>query len=230
VSVIDTVKNKVIDTIQLSSGPLGVAIRSHGERAYVTGSNTVYVIDISTNTVIASIPTTFTPSAIAITPDGTRAYAPAHANGDVYVISTATNTLIATIKTDPGLLSIAISPDGTRAYVADPGPAARTSVIDTTINKVIATIPVGGPPPFLAVTPDGSKLYVGTTGVLRAIDLSTNLVVAQIPFECTLGIAIHAAPQVPRSIDDCKDRGYQQFGLAFSNQGQCLKYAREHAN
>lgn len=178
---------------------------------------------------ITSIPVGSRPYMIDITPDGTRAYAPAHSNGDVYVISTATSTVIDTIKTDAGVLSIAISPDGTRAYVSSPFPG-RTSVIDITINEVIATIPVGSPPPFLAVTPDGSRVYVDGQGVVTAIDTATNTVVGRIFLECALGIDIHAAPQVPQSTDDCKGGGYQRFGLAFSNQGQCLKFVREHAN
>jgi hypothetical protein len=44
-------------------------------------------------------------------------------------------------------------------------------------------------------------------------------------------VAFGTLPEVPHSKDDCKGSGFQRFSvLAFRNQGQCIKYANEHAN
>jgi YVTN family beta-propeller protein len=79
VSVIDTARNKVVATIPVGGGPVGVAItsggndpserddRSHQPLAYVTNSvdNTVSVIDTASNKVVATIPVGAGPFAVA---------------------------------------------------------------------------------------------------------------------------------------------------------------------
>lgn len=249
ISVIDTSTNTVIATITDSAGPLGIVLTPDGARAYVSNAlGSVSVVDTSTNTIVTDIPVTdfpvpgfgfpaFNLVAIAITPDGTRAYVVSNSTAKTYVISTVSNTVIATIRTDPGSpLSIAISPDGTRAYTATVATAgnigAHVAVIDTATNTIIARIAAGGAPPFVGVTPDGTRLYVDALMAVTIIDTSTNTIVTQIPLGLSMGgVAFGTLPQVPRSKDDCKDGGYQRFGaLAFPNQGQCLKYVKEHAN
>ena len=57
VSVIDTLTNKVIKTVNVGPGPGGVAATPDGKKVYVTNfnSNTVSVIDTATNTVTATV-------------------------------------------------------------------------------------------------------------------------------------------------------------------------------
>ena len=39
------------------------------------------------------------------------------------------------------------------------------------------------------------------------------------------------APLISQSKDDCKEGGYQRFhSLGLRNQGQCIKYVKEHRN
>jgi len=88
------------------------------------------------------------------------------------------------------------------------------------------------------VTPDGTRLYVDairlispfqSTAFVAVVDTATKTVVAEIPFLCPWAIAFNAP--TPQSKDDCKNGGYQRFGSpGFRNQGQCLKYVKEHAN
>jgi YVTN family beta-propeller protein len=154
--------------------------------------------------------------------------------GGGVVIDTATNAVIDSFPTNAGL-DIALTPDGTRAYV--PNFDSEVRVIETATNTLVAEIPFGGPALFVAVTPDGTGAYVTEAGsssfigTVVVIDTATNMVVDEIEgFKCPQAIAI-APPQFPRSKDDCKNGGYQRFGPPeFRNQGQCLKYVKEHSN
>ena len=241
ISVIDTATSNVIDTITESDGPLGVAVTPDGTRAYVSNvRGTVSVVDTSTNTVITKIPVLdrfgFPASnlpAIVITPDGRRAYLVSASTGRTYAIDTAINIVIASIPTEPGNpLSIAMSPDGTRVYTASVGFAARAFAIDTFSNTITSTISAGGPPPFVGVTPDGTRLYVNALTGVTFIDTSTFTISTILQLNRPMGgVAFATLPQVPHSKDDCKDSGFQRFSaLAFRNQGQCIKFVKEHAN
>jgi YVTN family beta-propeller protein len=187
---------------------------------------------------IDTIPVGFVPTGIAFTPDNARAYVANRNSGPVWAIDTTSNTVIATIPDVSASSGIAITSDGTKAYVSSQFDIT-VSVIDTATNAAVATIPLAPTrnPVFLALTPDDTRLYVSnaadpiTIGTLDVMDTATNTVIATIPAPgfCPLGIAI--APLVPRSKDDCKNGGYQQFRtLAFPNQGQCIKYVNEHTN
>lgn len=166
--------------------------------------------------------------AINTTQAQTRAYV-AHAEGFVTVIDTDTSTVVTTITVCSGFtcspIIPAVTPNGARVYV--------TSISHNTVtNTASARIAAGGAPPFVGVTPDGTRLYVDALMAVTIIDTSTNTIVTQIPLGLSMGgVAFGTLPPVPRSKEDCKDGGYQQFGtLAFPNQGQCLKYVKEHAN
>ena len=57
VSVIDTVSNKVVGTVQVGNDPHGVAVSPDGTHVYVANfrpDNTVSVIETVTNTVVAT--------------------------------------------------------------------------------------------------------------------------------------------------------------------------------
>lgn len=110
-------------------------------------------------------------------------------------------------------------------------------MIATSTNAVNATIPTGtgSGPTGVAITSDGSRAYVVTSssGTFSVIDTATNTIVTTVPsFFClTGGIAITPGPQVPTSIDQCKNGGYRRFGPPagpFRNQGQCVSYVNRN--
>ena len=76
VSVIDVVSDSVIDTIQLGTLPLSIAINPNGTRVYTTNgtTNTVSVIDARTHAVVDVIAVDSSPEAIAVSPDGAVAH------------------------------------------------------------------------------------------------------------------------------------------------------------
>jgi YVTN family beta-propeller protein len=93
VSVIDTVTNVVIATVDVGYSPWGVAVNPAGTKAYVTnsGSDSVSVIDITTNTVTAAVNVESSPLGVAINPAGTKVYVTNGGSGTVSVIDTETN-------------------------------------------------------------------------------------------------------------------------------------------
>ncbi len=84
ISVIDTQKDEVIDTIELKLDPrlgnlrgaipFGLALSPDGKRLYVAeaGINAVAVIDILTHSVLGHIPTAWFPSKLAVSKDGKK--------------------------------------------------------------------------------------------------------------------------------------------------------------
>jgi DNA-binding beta-propeller fold protein YncE len=234
--------------------PLGVAITPDGSRAYVSNAlASVSVVDISTNTIVTTIPIidTTTPFpfparnlfAIALSPDGTRAYVVSESSGNTYVIATSINFMFDTVRTNEttsgSALSIAISPNSPRAYVATLAFSPLILIIDTNTNTIIKTINAPGMPPFVGVTPDGTRLYVNARegdgpgeASVTIVDASTFAIISKIvTSDPEWGIAFGTLPPVPKTKDDCKSSGYQRFTvLDFPNQGQCLKYVKEHAN
>ncbi len=84
ISVIDTEKDEVIDTIELKIDPrlgnlrgaipFGLALSPDGKRLYAAeaGINAVAVIDVSTHSVLGHIPTAWFPSKLAVSKDGKK--------------------------------------------------------------------------------------------------------------------------------------------------------------
>lgn len=240
VAVIDTETNTVVDTIVIGAFPIGVAITPDGTRLYVPNdfneSQTIKVFDTATNALVATIiPFRFTVG-VVFTPDGARGYVE-QPNEFLDVIETATNTVVIDAL-QPNVVhsQLAITADGTRLY-ATAVEVRAVSVIDTSTNAVIHTIPLDFNPLFSALTSDGTRIYTANVqNTISVINAVTNTVIDTIRLvpatDPTRG-CLHeiAITPVPKNKDDCKDGGYRKFrGLAFPNQGQCVKYVNRHAN
>ena len=145
ISIIDTLTDTVIKTINGFSGPFGISITPDGKYAYVTnfGSNnfapfgtTVSVVKLSTNTIKDTITVGIQPSGIAITPNGKYAYVSNYntlyadgapqfedltaGRGTVNIIKLKDNEVIEpTIPVDQSPANIAIAPNGKYAYVTN---------------------------------------------------------------------------------------------------------------
>jgi len=210
VEVIDTATNAVTTTIPIGNAPivslLGIAISPDGARVYVASgnSNGVWAIDTSTKSIVATIHTTNSNSAdLAISPDGSRVYTIGPIIGpfvDTYfvdVINTQTNAQTGSILlgNQDVAVRMAISPDGGNAYVTTEG--GRVWIVDTTRNALMSTITVspGSGLHGLAVTPDGTRVYVtcGNTNSIYVLSTTTNEVLAAIPSDYPIGVAISGA-------------------------------------
>ena len=148
VSVIDTITNNVVATVDVGGEPGAIAVR--GDRVYVTNyvSGTVSVIDATNNTVVATIPVGERPMGIAPTPDGTKVYVRnGYDVGTVTVIDTDStsatyNTVVKTIQvgtatTDPPSY-IFVTPDSQLCVRDARGQRRpRLPMIDTATDTVV---------------------------------------------------------------------------------------------
>lgn len=198
VSVIDTISNSVIATVDVGYSPWGIVVNPAGTKAYVTnsGSDNVSVIDTTSNTVTATVNVGSSPSGVAINPAGAKVYVANGGSGTISVIDTAANTVIATVNVGSSPFGVAVNPAGTKVYVSDIN-GHSVSVIDTATNTVIATVNVSNSPYGLVVNSEGTKVYVESNdmatgnGTVSIIDTATNTVTAVVNVGTYLyGIAI----------------------------------------
>ncbi|WP_054864983.1 PKD domain-containing protein [Methanosarcina barkeri] len=183
VSVIDTATNKVTATINVGSGPQGVAVNPAGTKVYVTNyyNKTVSIIDTATNKVTAKVTVGGYPYGVAVNPDGKKVYVTNIYSRTVSVIDTATNNVTATINGFYKPIGIVVNPTGTKVYVTNYGDKT-VSVIDAATNTVTATVTVGSRPWGVAVNPAGTKVYVTNDddGTVSVIDTATNTIKATV--------------------------------------------------
>jgi len=121
VSVINTLTNTVIATVDIGNPALAVVVSPDGVRAYVTklNDNTLSVIDTATNTVTTTITVGLAPAMIVFSPDGGTAYVTNAVDGTLSVIDTATDTVTSTVDVGDNPVGLAVGPDGSTLYVTN---------------------------------------------------------------------------------------------------------------
>ena len=193
VSVIDTVTNKVIATVNVGFGPIGVAVNPVKNEAYVTNTDgTVCLIDTATNKVTAKVYVGAIPAGITVTSDGRKVYVANEGNNSVSVIDTKTNKVIAIVPAGDYPYAVSVNPAGTELYVTNPW-SNNVSVIDTATNNVTATVNVGSVPKGLVVAPNGKMVYVTNVADnnVSVIDTTSNIVIASVKVgQSPLGLAV----------------------------------------
>jgi YVTN family beta-propeller protein len=174
----------VTATIEVGTGPDGVAVDSTSHTAYVTNvdDDTVSVIDEATNSVTATITVGGGPLTVAADPTAHLAYVTNGGNGTVSVINEAARTVTALIAVGHGPDGVAMDPTSHMAYVAN-GSDGTVSAINEATSTVTATIHVGADPDGVAVDPASHTAYVanGSDGTVSAINEATGAVTATIP-------------------------------------------------
>src|SRR5579863_8832362 len=186
VSVIDVQTSLAVSTIDVGTGPWGVAVTPNGQQAYVTNrtGNTVSVIDTTSNTVVNTIPVQSNPSGVAFTPDGSQAYVVDQGSNNVSVIDTASQTVVTNVQVGNGPVEVAmaLTSNGTFAYVTN-SLSNSVSVISTASDSVTSTVQVGMDPLGVAVTPNSSLVYVANAGsnTVSVLSVASNTVTATIP-------------------------------------------------
>jgi YVTN family beta-propeller protein len=175
VSVIDTLGDTAIRTIQVGGHPYAVAA-ARG-RVFVTdygfygGQSThrVSVIDAAQGKLVDTIRVGYYPTAVAVSPDGSRvyvtndegAYANAHP-GTTTVINTTTGAVVDTLAV--GGSAVAVSDNGDQVYIAGSGCGttftSKLSIVDLRTGR-IDSVPIRGAPNALAVS--GNRIFVTDT-------------------------------------------------------------------
>ena len=202
VSIINTIRDNVVDTVNVGSRPIGVAANPSGTKLYVTntGESTVSVIDTTTKMVVTTVLVGSNPVGIAVTPDGSKVYVSNVGSNSVSVINTSAlpmhtkfilrrqstaNIVSATIPVGNFPVGVAVTPDGSKVYVTNFNNYGNVFVINTSTNIIIANVAVGQYPTGIAVSPDGRKVYVanGANNNVSVITTSTNNVTATVNVE-----------------------------------------------
>ncbi|MDT5066173.1 MAG: hypothetical protein QOK02_2328 [Mycobacterium sp.] len=173
--------------------PSAVVVANDRAHVAVASANydAVAVIDIDTNAVIASYPLSFNVTAMAASPDGKRVYAGRTGDGgiDVSVIDTTADrvgTIYLAKGDDANIDALRVDASGRRLYAAvSDARSSRLIVVDLETGRVNRSLEVGDAIRGLEIGLD-STAYVLTSdindrGVLHAIDLVANRIVASVP-------------------------------------------------
>lgn len=180
ISIINTVTDSVIGTIEVGVSPDALVISPDGTRLYLTynmpGKNVITVVNTQTRQAIADIPISVakpSSTAVELSTDGTTLYVPL--TDTVYVYNTTTYALITKLAAHPNaeLDGMVASPDGKNIYAAGNGIIYR---IDAATN--VFTDSIVSPDSYylqMAMSPDSKTLYAvnWVNGVLESIDLAT---------------------------------------------------------
>lgn len=187
ISIIDTSIYRILGTIPVSNGPMGIAFSRDGKFAYVsTQDKIVNVIDTTAHQVIKQIPVGSNPHFLTLGPDG-RIWGTNTGSNDIYVIDPATNEIAGTIEVGPAPQQIAFALKGTagpNAYVTVTG-LNKIVVVDATTPtlSIREQIDVGEGPNGIWANAVGTRIYVGHTksNNLMVVDTGTSQVLATLP-------------------------------------------------
>ena len=129
ISIIDSTKNEIINTIRVGVWPAGIAIDPSAKMAYVVNSNegdsTVWVIDLASNSVVSKIKVGIGPMHIALDPAAGIGYATdtefmsegKNINKTLSVIDLKTNTVKNKIEVGIGPFDLKIA--GNKLFVSN---------------------------------------------------------------------------------------------------------------
>jgi len=174
VSVIDTIEDVVVRTIEVGGHPYAVA-GALGQ-AFVTdyafyGGESTHSVSViaARGDVIGVAPAGYYPTGVAVSPDDRRIYVAnnegtytnAHP-GTTTVINATTGAVMDTLPI--GGCSVAVSDNGDEVYLASQGYdtafASKLSIVDLTTGRITA-VPIHGMPNALAVS--GDRIYATDT-------------------------------------------------------------------
>jgi len=197
ISKIDSITNKVVDTIKVEGAPHNVQISPDGKVVAFTagekmteeqekdknmetnmgmkGSAVFY--DSDTGTLINQVEIGKHPAHIVFTEDGKYVLVTDSEANNVSIIDAKTYKVVNTVAIGKGPHGFRISKDSQFAYVANMD-EDTVSVVDIANSKEIKKIKVGKTPVTTGITSDGKTLLVtvNAENVLAIVDLATDSV------------------------------------------------------
>jgi len=182
VSVIDTAKGDVTDTVNVGKRPRGLKLSHDGKRLYVAVSGLpkcppsqsdeecaklkhdfaadgIAVIDTQTLKVTGLLRAGSDPEQFDLSKDGQRLFISNEDTGTVSVLDVKTGALVGTIPVGAEPEGVRVAPNG-KWVLATSESANSISVIDGGTLKLLRSVPVGQRPRDTAITPDSSTAYV----------------------------------------------------------------------
>lgn len=187
ISIIDTSIYRILGTIPIQGGPMGIAFSRDGKFAYVSSKDKfVNVVDTMSHRVIKRIPVGPNPHFLVLGPNG-RIWGTNTGSNDVYMIDTRINDVVSTIEVGPAPQQIAFAFKGTAGPNAYVTVAGINKVVMVSANSptptILGQIDAGEGPNGIWANSVGTRLYVGNTksNDLRVIDTGTNQTLATVP-------------------------------------------------
>ncbi len=161
ISVIDTIKNQVTETIFLGLGiePEGIAITPDGRKIITANkkSNNVSIIDTYSNRIIDHINVGQSPSRISIGPWGEEVYVTNSESNDITIINWKYDIHTINVQSEP--IGIKGSKDGDKLFVACRDSDALI-MIDTERDRIYNTITAEGGPTDIIMDEQRGRIYV----------------------------------------------------------------------
>jgi PQQ-dependent catabolism-associated beta-propeller protein len=182
VTVIDTQRDEVIETIEVGKRPRGLKVDRAGARLFVAvsglpkcppsvpdeecaklerdlGADGIAVVDTATHKILKVLNAGSDPEQFAISADEKRLFVANEDTASVSVIDVHSGALIARIPVGQEPEGVVMAPDGQRVLVTNETDNS-VSFIDTGTLKVLKSVTVGKRPRDVAFTPDGGTAYV----------------------------------------------------------------------
>ncbi len=170
VSVLDGRSRRVVDTLRVGAGPLGVTVGADGRFVYVANfhAGSLSVIDRRARRVVRTIPVSDAAHSVAVSPDQRTAYVSDTFDGTLTFVDLAAGAAVGSIAIGRQPAGVALAPDGRRLYVANYGDNA-IAVVDTELRTIVAissqlrALPQPPARPLgLALAPGGRFGYIAT--------------------------------------------------------------------
>jgi len=187
ISIIDTSIYRILGTIPIPGGPMGIAFSRDGKFAYVSSKDKfVNVVDTMAHRVIKRIPVGPNPHFLVLGPDG-RIWGTNTGSNNVYRIDPQSNEVVNTIEVGPAPQQIAFAFKGTAGPNAYVTVAGINKVVMVSTNSpspaILGQIDAGEGPNGIWANSVGTRLYVGhsKSNDLRVIDTGTNQTLATVP-------------------------------------------------
>ena len=159
--VIDTLRNRVIDSFEVPGSPLRLAIHPTAERLYVTDNSSatntpIRLYSTRDYSLIDTLTGFTTVRGIRFNANGSRLYVADEGASRLVVIDTSNHQRVASIPVRAPI-DVAVSPDNNRAHVAT---FFDWSIINLPTNSLINSADTRSAPVAIAHNPRGSQVYI----------------------------------------------------------------------
>jgi len=170
VDVFNDKTDNVSTTVQVGTGPIGVALDTLKGEVFVANylSDNVSVVNVSTNRVVATIGVGRNPIAIAYDSEGGEMFvanAGGSPTGNVSVINDSSNRVTGSIQVGIGPSSLAYDSNRGEVFVANYD-SDTVSIINGTSELVSSTVPVGLGPSAVVYDDRTGQLFVANFGAI----------------------------------------------------------------
>src|SRR5262249_4656803 len=173
VSVIDTTKLQVVQTIKVGQRPRGIGLTKDGKYILVCvgDDDAIEMIDTKTHEIVGTLPSGPDPEQFTQDPDGKILYVANEDNNMVTVIDLERRVPLGEVQVGVEPEGMGLSPDG-KMLVNTSETTNMAHFIDTATRQIVANVLVDARPRFAQFKHDGSEVWVSAEigGTVTVID------------------------------------------------------------